>query len=295
MELQTNLAKLFFVETFNQPNVENFSNAQPPLIWQPENPTPNNPPWNVPTAIGTWVLSLLAIIIFPAMFIVPYFLMNRQISLETFQSDPTAIFLSLLAVIPAHIFTLAAAWLVVTKFNKFSFKETLGWDWGGFKWWYFPVIVVSFFLFAAIVETFLPEQDNELMRILQSSRSAVYVTALLATFTAPVVEEVIYRGILYSALQRSIGVVWAVTFVTAAFAGVHFLQYWGSPGTIVLICILSLILTLIRVRTKNLLPCIVLHFIFNGIQSLVLILQPFLPEKLGGAQEQAASVIHFFK
>jgi len=295
LELQTNLAKLFFVETFNQPNVENFSNAQPPLIWQPENPTPNNPPWNVPTAIGTWVLSLLAIIIFPAMFIVPYFLMNRQISLETFQSDPTAIFLSLLAVIPAHIFTLAAAWLVVTKFNKFSFKETLGWDWGGFKWWYFPVIVVSFFLFAAIVETFLPEQDNELMRILQSSRSAVYVTALLATFTAPVVEEVIYRGILYSALQRSIGVVWAVTFVTAAFAGVHFLQYWGSPGTIVLICILSLILTLIRVRTKNLLPCIVLHFIFNGIQSLVLILQPFLPEKLGGAQEQAASVIHFFK
>lgn len=283
------------METFNQPNVENFSNAQPPLIWQPENPTPNNPPWNVPTAIGTWVLSLLAIIIFPAMFIVPYFLMNRQISLETFQSDPTAIFLSLLAVIPAHIFTLAAAWLVVTKFNKFSFKETLGWDWGGFKWWYFPVIVVSFFLFAAIVETFLPEQDNELMRILQSSRSAVYVTALLATFTAPVVEEVIYRGILYSALQRSIGVVWAVTFVTAAFAGVHFLQYWGSPGTIVLICILSLILTLIRVRTKNLLPCIVLHFIFNGIQSLVLILQPFLPEKLGGAQEQAASVIHFFK
>ncbi len=295
MELETKLAKLFFVKISNQPNVENFSNAQPPLIWQPENPTPNNPPWNVPTAIGTWVLSLLAIIIFPAMFIVPYFLMNRQISLEAFQTDPMAIFLSLLAVIPAHIFTLAVAWLVVTKFNKFSFKETLGWDWGGFKWWYFPVIIITFFIFAAIVETFLPEQDNELMRILRSSRSAVYVTALLATFTAPIVEEVIYRGILYSALQRSIGVVWAVTFVTAAFAGVHFLQYWGSPGTIVLICILSLILTLIRVRTKNLLPCIVLHFIFNGIQSLVLILQPFLPENLGGAQEQAASVIHFFK
>ncbi len=295
MELETNLAKLFFVEISNQPNVENFSNAQPPLILQPENPTPNNPPWNVLTAIGIWILSILAIIIFPAVFIVPYFLMNRQISLETFQTDPTAIFLSLLAVIPAHIFTLAAAWLVVTKFNKFSFKETLGWDWGGFKWWYFPVIVITFFIFAAIVETFLPEQDNELMRILRSSRSAVYVTALLATFTAPIVEEVIYRGILYSALQRSIGVVWAVTFVTAAFAGVHFLQYWGSPGTIVLICILSLILTLIRVRTKNLLPCIVLHFIFNGIQSLVLILQPFLPENLGGVQEQVTSVIHFFK
>ena len=261
-----------------------------------EHPTPDNPPWNAWTASGVWVLSLLAIIFVPAIFVVPYILMNRQIAPETLQSDPTVIFLSLLAVIPAHIITLAIAWAVVTKFKKFSFRETLGWNWGGFRWWYFPLIIGAFFLFAILVSIFLPEQENELTRILKSSRAAVYVTAVLATFTAPIVEEVVYRGILYSAFQRTVGVAWAVVITTLAFAGVHFFQYWGSPGTIILICVLSLILTLIRVKTKNLLPCVVLHFIFNGIQSILLILQPFLPESIGGGalQQQTSSIIHLF-
>lgn len=261
------------------------------------NPTPDNPPWNALTATGVWILSLLAIAFVPAIFVLPYFLTHRQalLSPETIQSDPTIIFLSLLGTIPAHIVTLIICWFVVTKFNKFSYKQTLGWEWGGFKWWYYPLIIIGFFMLAAIVTAFLPEQENELTRILKSSRSAVYVVAFLATFTAPVVEEVVHRGILYSAFQRTVGVAWAVVIVTAAFAGIHFIQYWGSPGTIVLICVLSLVLTLTRAYTKNILPCIVLHFIFNGIQSLVLILQPFVPENLGGTSEQAAFVIHFFK
>lgn len=261
-------------------------------------PSPNNPPWNAWTAAGIWVLSILALVFFQLLFVLPYIFANRgQINPETLQSDPTVIFWSLVTVLPAHIFTLAAAWAVVTRFNKFSFKETLGWKSGGFRWWYFPLIIVAFFAFSAIVTTFLPEQENELTRILKSSRAAVFVTAILATFTAPVVEEVVYRGILYSAFQRAIGIAWAVVLTTTLFAGVHFLQYWGSPGTIVLICVLSLILTLIRVKTKNLLPCIVLHFIFNGTQSLLLILQPYLPENLGGssaAPEQTSAIIHLF-
>ena len=108
------------------------------------------------------------------------------------------------------------------------------------------------------------------------------------------VEEVVYRGVLYSAIQRSIGVKGAIAIVTALFALVHVPQYWGSPGTIILICLLSLVLTLVRVSTGNLLPCIILHTIFNGIQSLFLVLQPFLPEKIGGTSEQTAAIIKFW-
>lgn len=284
------------------------ANYSEPLIKQlnelPENvpnaqiaPTPNNPPWNAWTATGIWAVSLLTLVIFQLIFVIVYILISGvKISPESLQSDPNVIFWSLVAVLPAQILTLAAAWAVVTRFNKFSFKETLGWNWGGFKWWYFPAIIIAFFVLAAVVTTFLPEQENELTRILKSSRAAVYVTAILATFGAPVVEEVVYRGVLYSAFQRTIGVAWAVVLVTTLFAGVHFVQYWGSPGTIVLICVLSLILTMIRVKTGNILPCIVLHFIFNGIQSLLLLLQPFLPESFGGgvAPEQTSAIIHLF-
>lgn len=257
-------------------------------------PTPNNPPWNSWMAIVFWLISVFSIIIFPVFFLIPYFALNPITSLENIQNDPTAIILNVLAVIPAHIFTIIVAWFIVTKNKKFSFKQTLGWSPDNFRWFYYILILVGFFAIAGVVNYFIPEQDNDLLRILRSSRTVVYVVAFLATFTAPLVEEVVYRGVLYSAIQRSIGVIGAISIVTALFALVHVPQYWGSPGTIILICLLSLVLTLVRVSTGNLLPCIILHTIFNGIQSLFLVLQPFLPENIGGTSEQTAAIIKFW-
>ena len=257
-------------------------------------PTPNNPPWSSWMAIVFWLISVFSIIIFPAFFLIPYFAFNPITSLENIQNDPTAIILNVLAVIPAHIFTIIVAWFIVTKNKKFSFKQTLGWSPDNFRWFYYILILVGFFAIAGVVNYFIPEQDNDLLRILRSSRTVVYIVAFLATFTAPLVEEVVYRGVLYSAIQRSIGVKGAIAIVTALFALIHVPQYWGSPGTIILICLLSLVLTLVRVSTGNLLPCIILHTIFNGIQSLFLVLQPFLPEKIGGTSEQTAAIIKFW-
>ncbi len=77
---------------------------------------------------------------------------------------------------------------------------------GGFAWWYYPLILIGIVIVSGTVTYFIPEQDNDLLRILRSSPAAVYTVAILATFTAPIVEEVIYRGILYSAFQRTFGV-----------------------------------------------------------------------------------------
>src|SRR6478609_4855946 len=107
--------------------------------------------------------------------------------------------------------------------------------------------------------------------MLASSRVVVFLVAFMATFTAPIVEEVVYRGILYSAFQRARGPVLATVAVTLLFASVHVPQYYPSYSTIGLLVLLGLILTLIRARTNNLLPCIVLHTIFNGLQSVLLI------------------------
>lgn len=256
--------------------------------------TPNNPPWNGWTASLVWIFSVLAIFIFPVVFIVPYVLINRQNSFDSISTDSTAIFLNLIAIIPAHIFTLIIAWFVATKNNKFSLEDTLGLSSGGFRWWYYPLILVVFFAIAGFVGYLIPEGDNDLLRMLRSSRMAVYTIVILATFTAPLVEEVVYRGILYSAFQRSVGVKWAVFIVTLMFAGVHVPQYLGSPGTIVLICLLSLVLTLIRVKTDNLLPCIIMHTVFNGIQSVFLLIEPYLPKMESNVQEQAALIFKLF-
>jgi membrane protease YdiL (CAAX protease family) len=285
LELGINLAKLFFVNIFNEEPTEKFSEFGAPEITLPEEPAPNNPPWSSIVAFGVWLASVAFVVLIPNLFILPYVakqnidFLDREKLLEFVTTDKTAVLLQVSAIVLAHLLTIALAWFIITKFNKFSFRQVLGWRWGGFTFWKCVLITGSFFALAGITSYFIPEQDNDLLRIIRSSREALYLVAFLATFTAPLVEEVIYRGILYSAFQKTFGVGLAILFVTIVFAGVHIPQYYPSYSTIFLICLLSLVLTLIRVWTGNLLPCIVLHTIFNGIQSLVLVLQTFLPQQ----------------
>lgn len=272
---------------------ENIINALPP--------SPDNPPWGWITAALVWLTSILLLLIVPTVILIPY-AHSRGISIGDGQAlkdfllnDYTAVLLQIGLVIPIHAVTLALSWAVVTKFNKFSFRETLGWKWGYSKWWQIALmlvgyvfIIIAFFALAYLLTRVFGEQDNDLLRILRSSRAAVYIIAFLATFTAPIVEEVIYRGILYSAFQRKFGVPITIFIVSLLFAGVHFFQYSGDATAIIMICLLSMTLTLIRFKTGNLLPCIVLHTIFNGIQSVGLIAEPFF----SGKSNQEAAVFH---
>ena len=249
---------------------------------RPLHPTPDDPPWNSVIAIFVWIASVLAIVLVPTLVVLPYILSEgpafteRQALGEFLQKDATAILLQIVAIIPAHIITLLLAWAIVTKLNRYSFTETLGWESGGMRWRDYLAILVIFFAFAAIVGSYFPEQENEMLRILRSSRSAVFLVAFMATFTAPVVEEVIYRGLLYSAFQRVIGVVPSVIAVTLLFALVHVPQYYPSFSSIFLLLLLSLLLTVVRARSGNLWPCIVLHTVFNATQSILLILEPYI-------------------
>jgi membrane protease YdiL (CAAX protease family) len=262
-------------------------------------PTPNDPPWGVWSAIGVWLASVFFILLIPGMFLVPYLatleppIAEPDQLVEFAKSDPTSIFLQIVGILPAHFLTIFLAWLVVTQGRKFSFRRTLGWQNGGFRWWHYCVILGGFLVVAAVVNAYFPEQENDLIRILRSSRSAVYIVAFVATFTAPVVEEVIYRGILFSAFQRAIGVPIAFILVTFLFALVHVPQYYPSYSTIFLLALLSVTLTAIRVRSGNLLPCIVLHTLFNGLQSVLLIAEPYL--RTEEIREQAATLFHLVK
>ena len=243
-----------------------------------------------------WIASVLLILFVPAIFLLPYlavhakgsFLKNEQL-IEFAKTDPTAVLLQIAAILPAHLLTILLAWLIVTKVRKYNFREMLGWRSGGFKWWHYAVVLVGFGLIAAGVAQVYPEQDNDLLKILRSSREAVYIVAFVATFTAPFVEEVVYRGVLYSAFQRAMGVPAAFLLTTFLFAVVHVPQYWPSFSTIFLLTVLSLILTTIRVKTNNLLPCIIFHTIFNGLQSVSLLAEPLT--KTAGTPDPTGAIL----
>src|SRR5205814_7785727 len=118
-------------------------------------PTPNDPPWNSVVAGGVWLMSVIFVVFVPMIFVAPYALsrgidFSDQGVLRAFlMTDPTAVILQLAPIIFAHALTLFVAWFVVTKFNTYSFRQTLGWRMNGFKVWHCYVITLLFFVIVA--------------------------------------------------------------------------------------------------------------------------------------------------
>ena len=241
---------------------------------------PDDPPWGLWGALGILILSFALMVVTQVLFLVPYTLWRgvRLDALGEFAlKDPGAIFMQIASIVPAHLLTLGATWLVVTRVGKYPFFRTLGWEWGrGFSFWRCAGLAGLLYLAGLSILQFSAPVDNALERLIQSSRAAALATAFAATLTAPLVEELVFRGLLYSALKRLAGTVWAVLIVVVLFAVIHVPQYWPSYGVIATILLLSFTLTLIRARTGRLLPCFVIHLIFNGVQSVLIVLDPYL-------------------
>ena len=242
-------------------------------------PDPNNPPWSLLQAFLTWIASVILLLL-PQLIALPYLVSHYRglrPTPEVLLADKTFIIIVVAGILPAHLITLILAWAVVTRLGKVSARKALGWSWGpGFGLWQSVGLAFLLFVMAWLITLVLGGQETELERILQSSRVAALLIAFIATATAPLVEEIIYRGVLYPALQRSMGAIPAVLIVTLMFAGPHVPQYWPNLAAISSITLLSVVLTVIRARTGRLLPCFVIHLVFNGIQSLIIVFEPYL-------------------
>lgn len=240
---------------------------------------PNNPPWGIPLAVLSWLASVFLLVLLPVITALPYLVYRATAGLavdESLRTDKNFIFFSVVGVIPAHLLTLLVAWLIVTRAGRYPFWKTLGWDWPRhFGLWKSVGIAVSLLAVGVLVTYYFGGPKTELEEMIESSYRTRVATAILAATTGPLVEEVIYRGVLYAALQRVIGVIATVLIVSLLFAGVHVYQYRSNAWVIGVICLLSLTLTLVRAYSGRLLPSFVIHFVFNGIQSVLLVVQPF--------------------
>lgn len=244
--------------------------------------SPDDPHWNSWTGVLTWAASVAAILLLPSVFLAVYAgytgvrMDNADQLVAWAKTNPTAIIVQISAIFPAHLFTLALGWAVVTGFGKRPFFESLGWRTAGVRWWHYIAMLLGFMALSVVFTSILPVQEDDMERIVRSSRTALYLVAAMAVLTAPIVEEVIYRGVLYSPLKSRLGTAAAVALVTVLFTAVHVPQYAENPAKIGLLALLSLGLTLLRAATGNLLPCIILHTLINATNSSLLIAEPYL-------------------
>lgn len=261
--------------------------SQPPA---PRAIDPDDPPWGVLTAAFAWAASIAVLLGVPVLASVVFLVVRYAVShgaplTRQVVEDPQLILASIVAIIPAHLLTVALVWVLVTGFGRRPFWPTLGWGFTrNFGFAASAGLAVLLLMLGGVISYYLGGTETDVDQIINSSTAARFTTAFLAVATAPVAEELIYRGVLYPALQRALGVGWAVAAVSALFAGVHAWQYRNNFGAILTISILSLSLTTVRARTGRLLPCVVMHTVFNGIQSVLLVYQYFRPEPAGGAK-----------
>jgi hypothetical protein len=259
---------------------------------------PNNPPWGLLQASLAWLASVILLWLVPQFCAIPYIATHYRgvaPTKELLLNDRTFILILVAGFLPAHVLTLLLAWAIASRLGKFSPLQTLGFNWPrNLGFWKSAALAMLLFLIAMLIISKFGGQDTDLEKILRSSRAAAIITAFVAAVTAPLVEEVIYRGLLYSALQRVAGAVAAVAIVTLTFAGLHVLQYWPNAAAIAAISLLSLVLTVVRARTGRLLPCYVIHLVFNGIQSVIIVADPYIRPIFETPHPDAApAILHF--
>lgn len=241
--------------------------------------------FEVVKAFVVWVLSVVMLAVVPLGVALPYLI--YQIAKfgpprpEALAEDKILIFLSILGILPTHLLTLALIWLLATEGGKRPLLKTLGFHWPRNA---SPTVVTLLCVLLALallgiglgVTSLWGGNKTQLDLLVESSMAARVATALVAVATAPLVEEFIYRGVLYSALERAAGKAISVLIVSLLFAGVHVLQYSNNISVIVVITMLSFTLTLARAYSGSLVPPFIIHLIFNGIQSVIIIVTPFI-------------------
>lgn len=240
----------------------------------------------------TWLLSVVLLFL-PQVVAVFYYLHRHpggQPTVEALLADKTSVILLVSGILPVHLLTLGIAWAVATQFGKIPAREALKWQWGS-RLSILKIVGLATGLFAlAFLATLaFGGTETELEKLVKSSRTAALMIAFLAVATAPLVEEIIYRGILFPAWQRLTGSPIAVIIVTLFFALPHVPQYWGNLAVISSITILSLVLTTVRARTGRLLPCYIIHLVFNGIQSILIVAETLIGSSSEVSKPDAAA------
>lgn len=253
--------------------------------------TPARRPWWEPwievlLAFFVWAASVIVLLLLPLIVALPYMIYKiaaagGQVDQETLVKDPTLIFISVLGILPVHVLTFAIAWFYVSRGGRYSFWKSIGFEWPHNikpKLATMLSIFLAMVLFgvASLVTTLWGGSKTDLDLLIESSLPARFVLAFAAVATAPLVEEIIYRGVLYAPLERAAGKVIAIFVVSLLFSGVHVAQYWNNVAVIVVITLLSFTLTTVRAYTGNILLPFIIHLVFNGIQSVLIVIGAFI-------------------
>jgi membrane protease YdiL (CAAX protease family) len=189
-----------------------------------------------------------------------------HVRVELVQSD--TIFL-LIQQCVFYVFILGFLFLLARLLHQQPFWKSLGWQKPTARQvaGYFAgggVLAVA----VGLALSMRPDTQGFPLEKLFNSTTASYAIGAFAIGVAPVVEELVFRGLLFALIERAVGMRTAVVATAVLFAGLHIPEYWHAWNHVFLILIVGVVFSLARGMTGSLTPSIILHIGYNSLMIL---------------------------
>lgn len=120
-------------------------------------------------------------------------------------------------------------------------------------------------LTASAVSLFFPSPVDSPLQKLLTTTSSIVALAVFGIVFAPLLEEIIFRGFVFTVLADVEGPRVAVPVTALLFTAPHLVQLWGSWAAVVIIFVVGYVLTLVRQRTDSVIPSIIMHTTYNAM------------------------------
>jgi membrane protease YdiL (CAAX protease family) len=165
-----------------------------------------------------------------------------------------------------YFFVLTFLFLLAHFEHRQPFWKSLGWKTPALKG-VLAGIAGGFAL--ALVASFglwlLPDQQSFPLEKLFNSKPASIAIGVFAVLIAPVVEELVFRGLLFAIAERVVGIKTAVVTTALLFGALHAPEYWHAWNHLLMITLVGLTFSFVRGFTGNLATSTILHVSYNTL------------------------------
>jgi membrane protease YdiL (CAAX protease family) len=183
-------------------------------------------------------------------------------------------------VIITEAMTLLVLWLFWRKYKAHTVREALGlhrwprWKDLGHALLGIVVYLGLYMVFFGIINALVPvdTSQNQAVGFDHAKGGALIMAFISLVILPPIVEEITFRGFLFSGLKRQFGVLGAALLTSLLFAAPHLLT--GEDSLLWVAAIdtfaLSLVLCYLREKTGSLYASMVVHALKNSIAFMAL-------------------------
>ena len=155
---------------------------------------------------------------------------------------------------------------LITVVHGWPLRETMRWlGRGGIATGSLAAAGAFLALSVMLVSVFLPTPEESALEELLKTTPSIVAFVVFGVALAPLLEEILFRGFLYTALADVYSARVALPVTAVLFAALHVSQLRGNWPAALLILAVGYVLTRVRERTGSMVPSVIMHTAYNAM------------------------------